>query len=120
MAVGSRYVPGGRIVGWKWHRRLISRGANLLASSVLGLGVKDVTSGFRAYKGRVFKEIVSKSKLNGFDFQVEALHIAKRLGLKIVEIPIAFTNRRAGKSKLNPKDVFNYTKSVFKMHASAL
>lgn len=115
VAVGSRRVPGGRVVGWKWHRRLISLGANLLASLVLGLKVRDATSGFRAYKRSTFDEIASKSTMNGFEFQIEALYIAKKLGFKVVEVPITFTGRKRGESKLRPKDVVNFFKSIFKM-----
>ncbi len=118
VAIGSRRVLGGRIIGWKWHRRLLSRGANLLARLVLGLSVKDATSGFRAYKRNVFEKIVSNSTMNGFEFQVEAIYIAKRLGLKVVEVPITFTSRKEGKSKMSLKEIFNFAKAVFKVRFS--
>ena len=117
VAIGSRYVPGGRVVGWKGHRRLISRGANLLARLVLGLNIKDATSGFRAYKRRALEEIASRSSLNGFEFQVEALYIAKRLGLKVTEVPITFASRKRGKSKLSLKDVITFMHAVCAMRA---
>ncbi len=64
--------------------------------------IKDVTSGFRAYERRVFGEIASQSNLDGFEFQVEALYLVKRLGIKVIEVPITFINRKRGKSKLSP------------------
>lgn len=115
VVVGSRCVPGGRVIGWKWYRTFINRGANLLARLVLGVRVRDATSGFRAYDRKAFEEIVSNSSMNGFDFQVEAVYIAKRLGLKVVEVPITFANRKRGKSKLSFKEVVNFAKAVFKI-----
>ena len=115
VAVGSRYIRGGKTIWWKWYRRLISRGASLLANLFLGLGVRDATSGFRAYRRKAFEGIASKSSLNGFEFQVEALHIAKKLKLKIVEVPITFIDRTRGKSKLGLNDIINFAKSILKM-----
>ena len=113
--IGSRYVPGGNIVGWSWHRRLISWGANHLARLVLGLNVKDITSGFRAYRREVFEKIAKHSNLNGFDFQIEALHIANKLGFKVEEVPIIFTDRESGESKLGNKDIARFVRSIFQM-----
>lgn len=115
IAIGSRYVTGGKIVGWSWHRRLISWGANRLARLVVGLKVKDVTSGFRIYRREAFEEIVKRSKLNEFDFQIEALHIAKKLGFKVEEVPITFTDRKRGKSKLEKKEIARFAWSIFSM-----
>jgi dolichol-phosphate mannosyltransferase len=115
VVVGSRYVSGGAVLGWKWYRRLISRTASLLASLVLNLNVNDATSGFRAYKRKAFEKIVSQSRLNGFEFQVEALYIAKKLQLKTVEVPITFKKRIRGRSKMKFTDILNFLQSVFKM-----
>jgi len=115
IAVGSRYVEDGKILGWKWHRKLSSRGANLIARVVLGLKVKDSTSGFRAYERSAFKQVVSASKFNGFEFQVEVLYMAKKLGLKVTEVPITFVDRKRGRSKFNFKEIINFAKAVFKM-----
>lgn len=115
ISVGSRYIPGGKIVGWKWHRKLISRGANFLAKEVLGLPISDATSGFRAYKQQAFGEIISRSRSKGFDFQVEVLYIAKKLRLKVIEVPVTFTNRKIGKSKLAVIDLLNFIYTIFKM-----
>lgn len=115
VVVGSRYIHGGKTIWWKWYRRLISWGASLLTNLFLGLGVRDATSGFRAYKRKAFEGIASKSSLNGFEFQVEALHIAKKLKLKVMEVPITFIDRTRGKSKLGLRDIINFAKSILKM-----
>jgi len=115
VVIGSRYIHGGKTISRKWYRRLLSRGASLLANLFLGLGVRDATSGFRAYKRKAFEGIASKSSLNGFEFQVEALHIAKKLKLKVAEVPITFIDRKRGKSKLGLKDAVTFAKSIMKM-----
>jgi len=115
VVVASRHVSGGRIVGWKWYRKLIHTGANLFAELVLGLKVKDSTSGFRAYRRAAFEQIVLKSRFDGFEFQVEAIHIARKLGLKVTEVPTTFINRRYGNSKLHPKDIISFAKAILKM-----
>lgn len=115
VAVGSRYIRGGKTIWRKWYRKLVSRGASLLANLFLGLKVRDPTSGFRAYKRKAFEKIASQSSLNGFEFQVEALHIAKKLELEVVEVPITFVNRTRGKSKLGLWDIIIFAKSILKM-----
>lgn len=112
IVIGSRYIYGGKIVGWKWYRKIISSIANFLARVILGLRVRDVTSGFRAYHRSVFEKIVSASCCDGFDFQIEAVYIAKKLGFKIAEVPITFTNRSSGKSKLSLSEIFIFLKSL--------
>jgi dolichol-phosphate mannosyltransferase len=112
MVIGSRYVEGGKIIGWSRNRRVVSGAANLLVKIVLGLGVKDATSGFRAYRKNVFERIISVSRLNGYAFQVETAHIAKMLGLRIVETPITFAERKRGNSKLGFPEMFSFFKAV--------
>jgi len=115
IVVGSRYTKDGKAIGWKWHRNIVSKGANFLATVFLGLKVNDSTSGFKAYKRSAFKQLVSASKFNGFEFQVEALYIAEKLGLRIAEVPVTFVNRRRGKSKLKFKDIVNFAVALVKM-----
>jgi dolichol-phosphate mannosyltransferase len=116
IVIGSRNINGARIVGWKWYRKLISKTANLLARSVLGLKINDCTSGFRAYKREAFERIISISECNGFEFQVEALFIAhNKFEFKVVEVPITFYNRKYGKSKLRLQDIFNFVETILKM-----
>lgn len=112
VAVGSRYVKGGSISGWSFARRVISRGANAYARIVLGLPVKDTTSGFRAYSRRAAEVICSASRPGkGFAFQVAWLKILKT-DMKIVEVPYTFTERKAGKSKFGTGDVGRFFLTV--------
>jgi dolichol-phosphate mannosyltransferase len=99
IAIGSRYVDGGRIVGWGAYRRLVSGVGNTLARASLRVGAKDLTSGYRCYS-RDAATVVQASASDGYAFQVEALYLAKKRALRIVEVPIAFENRTVGKSKL--------------------
>jgi len=102
LAVGSRYVPGGIIPNWAWHRRLLSRGGNVYASALLGLGVADSTSGFRAYAASVLRRIdLDRIRADGYGFQIEMTYQAKRAGAPIVEVPIRFVDRVEGESKMS-------------------
>ncbi len=102
LVVGSRYVPGGTIPNWAWHRRLISRGGNVYAATLLGLGVNDSTSGFRAYAAPLLRRIaLDKIRADGYGFQIEMTYQAKRAGSPIVEVPIRFVDRLEGESKMS-------------------
>jgi dolichol-phosphate mannosyltransferase len=102
LAVGSRYVPGGVIPNWAWHRRLLSRGGNVYASTLLGLGVADSTSGFRAYSASVLRRIeLDRIRADGYGFQIEMTYRAKRAGATVVEVPIRFVDRVDGESKMS-------------------
>jgi len=102
VAVGSRYVPGGSIPNWVWHRRLLSRGGNRYASALLGLGVADSTSGFRAYSATVLRRIdLDRIRADGYGFQIEMTYEARRAGSSVVEVPIRFIDRVEGESKMS-------------------
>ncbi len=102
LAVGSRYVPGGVIPNWAWHRRLLSRGGNVYASALLDLGVADSTSGFRAYAASVLSRIdLDLIRADGYGFQIEMTYQAKRAGAAITEVPIRFVDRVDGQSKMS-------------------
>jgi dolichol-phosphate mannosyltransferase len=102
LVVGSRYIPGGAIPKWAWHRRLLSRGGNVYASTLLGLGVTDSTSGFRAYSASVLNRIaLDDIRAEGYGFQIEMTYQAKRAGAPIVEVPIRFVDRTEGESKMS-------------------
>ena len=102
LAVGSRYVPGGIIPNWAWHRRLLSRGGNVYASALLGLGVADSTSGFRAYSASVLRRIdLDRIRADGYGFQIEMTYQAIRAGATVVEVPIRFVDRVEGESKMS-------------------
>jgi dolichol-phosphate mannosyltransferase len=107
LAIGSRYVPGGSIENWGRLRRWLSAAGNVYARAWLGFGVKDSTSGFRAYRtewleGQNLEDIRSE----GYAFQIEMTRRVHRSGGRIVEIPITFTERVHGKSKLSRRIVF--------------
>src|SRR5579884_2438547 len=114
VAVGSRYTAEGRIVGWSWYRKLVSGVGNLLARLALGLRVGDTTSGYRAY-AREAAGIVQAVESDGYAFQVEALHLARRAGLRIVEVPITFENRTVGRSKLGPSEFVAFLRTLLRL-----
>ena len=102
VVIGSRYVPGGRIPNWKLSRRLLSRGGNQYASILLGLRVADSTSGFRVYSKAALASIGFESvRADGYGFQIEMTYRARRAGASIVEVPISFSDRELGESKMN-------------------
>ncbi|TMD98863.1 MAG: polyprenol monophosphomannose synthase [Chloroflexi bacterium] len=106
LAIGSRYMRGGRIVGWPAHRLLLSRGANVYCRTLLGLRVRDCTSGFRCYTrdlllGIKLDDVVSQ----GYSFQIEMVHRTVRLGYPVVEVPIEFEDRIAGASKVSQGEI---------------
>lgn len=102
VAVGSRYVKGGSVDNWPFHRLLISRGAGIYVSLVLGLGVKDATAGFVCYRRRVLEKLnLDGIKFIGYAFQIEMKYKSKKAGFKIVEVPIRFADRLYGVSKMS-------------------
>jgi dolichol-phosphate mannosyltransferase len=106
LAIGSRYVPGGSIPNWKWHRKALSRWGNRYAGVVLGLEVRDATAGYRAYSSDSLSKIeLDTIKADGYGFQIEMAYEVKNNGGRIVEIPISFTDRVRGESKMSGRIV---------------
>lgn len=102
LAIGSRYVPGGAIPSWSFSRRALSRAGNLYAGAVLGLPVKDATSGLRAYRAEVLRRIdLDTVRADGYGFQIEMAHRAYEDGARVVEVPIRFVDRERGRSKMS-------------------
>ncbi len=102
VSIGSRYVEGGSIPNWAWHRHLLSKGGNLYASAVLGLGVADSTAGYRAYSARILQRLdLDRIRAEGYGFQIEMTYRAKQHGATITEVPISFVDREAGESKMS-------------------
>ena len=102
LAIGSRYVPGGATRNWSRFRRLLSRGGTLYAKGMLGLPLSDATSGFRCYRRAVLDAIpLEEIRSEGYAFQIEMAWRAWTLGFRTVEIPIVFTERREGASKMS-------------------
>jgi dolichol-phosphate mannosyltransferase len=101
LVIGSRYVPGGSIPHWPWFRRALSRWGNRYSSFVLGTGVKDGTAGYRAYPADTLKAIdYASTRAKGYGFQMETAYRAYQWGGRIVEVPIIFTDRVRGHSKM--------------------
>ncbi len=104
VAIGSRYVPGGGVEDWPWHRRALSRFGNLYAGFMLGTRVKDMTAGFRAFSADALGVLEPKScDAAGYGFQVEMAWRASLAGMKVVEVPITFRDRERGESKMDTK-----------------
>jgi dolichol-phosphate mannosyltransferase len=106
LAIGSRYVPGGSITAWSRLRRVLSRQGNRYAAALLRLPVTDATSGFRAYRGTVLAAIdLDRVRADGYGFQIEMAHRVTAIGCTIVELPIVFTERTEGRSKMSTRIV---------------
>jgi dolichol-phosphate mannosyltransferase len=106
LVIGSRYVPGGRTVNWSRLREAISRGGNLYVRLALRLPVHDATAGYRAYRRQVLEALPVEAVLsNGYCFQVEMAHRAWQEGFRVAEVPITFTERTAGVSKMSKRIV---------------
>jgi dolichol-phosphate mannosyltransferase len=107
VVIGSRYVPGGRIPRWKLSRRLLSRGGNQYASTMLGLRVADATAGYRVYSRSALQKIDYRSvRADGYGFQIEMTYRARRSGASIIEVPISFSDREFGESKMSSSIVY--------------
>jgi dolichol-phosphate mannosyltransferase len=104
LAIGSRYVPGGGVRDWTLLRKLISRGGGIYARRILGVDVQDLTGGFKCFRRETLEAIaLDKVISNGYGFQIELTYRAIRAGKTVLEVPIHFTERRAGKSKMSPQ-----------------
>lgn len=102
VVVGSRYVPGGGTENWGVTRKLISRGGSLYARTILGVEVRDVTAGFICWRRTALEAIdLSTITSNGYSFQIEMKYRAIKKGLRLVETPIVFVDRRVGQSKMS-------------------
>ncbi len=104
LAIGSRNVPGGRVEGWGLGRHLLSKGGSTYARELLALPIRDVTSGFKLYTRRALITLDPTTlRSNGYAFQIETLFRAWHRGLSMREIPIVFTDRRVGQSKMSAR-----------------
>jgi dolichol-phosphate mannosyltransferase len=102
LVIGSRYVAGGGVSDWGAGRQAISRGGSAYARLMLGIGVRDVTSGFKCFRREVLEAIdLDTVQARGYAFQVELTYRAIRRGFKVVEVPIVFRDRRVGSSKMD-------------------
>lgn len=116
LAIGSRYVPGGATPGWSWFRRGMSRGGSIFARTVLGLPVRDLTGGFKAWRADLLRGLdLAAVETKGYGFQIETTWRAARLGARIIELPIVFAERRAGKSKMTRRIVLEALGMVLRL-----
>ncbi len=114
MAVGSRYCEGGKIAGWSWTRKVLSRTANTAANSVVGLKVRDCTSGFRGYSIQFLKAAIGSLHCPTYEIQIETLKQAVSRSFKVAEVPILFVNRKRGKSKLKSAEIQGFASYILK------
>jgi len=102
IAIGSRAVPGGAVIGWGPLRHVISRGGSLYSRLWLDLPIHDATTGFKAFRAEVLRALpLDRVRSEGYAFQIELNFRALRAGFRIVEVPILFVDRRAGQSKMS-------------------
>jgi dolichol-phosphate mannosyltransferase len=102
LAIGSRYVPGGHIPEWSWHRKALSRWGNRYAGAILGIGVRDTTAGYRVYRADMLRVMdLDTVRADGYGFQIEMTYRVAQRGGRIVEVPIDFVDRTLGTSKMS-------------------
>jgi dolichol-phosphate mannosyltransferase len=114
LVIGSRYCRGGKTAGWPCGRKIISRGANAIARSVLDLRLHDCTSGFRCYSTSFLRETINHLHSHTYEIQIETIKQAHLKGFTAAEIPILFVNRKRGKSKLSAVEIKSYLSYIFK------
>ncbi len=112
LTIGSRYVEGGKSPGLDTGRRLVSRLGNWAARETLALPVRDCTSGFRCYHHEVVEAILPKLRSRGYDIQIETLYRSIEEGFRVLEVPIEFSPRREGRSKLEVGEAVRYLKTL--------
>ena len=121
VVLGSRYVPGGGVANWPLHRRLISQGGCLYARLVLGLPYSDLTGGFKCFRRRVLETVdLDLIGSGGYGFQIEMTYRAHHAGFKIKEIPIVFTDRVVGRSKMSRAIVLEAMVMVWRLRFASV
>ncbi|MBX3260467.1 MAG: polyprenol monophosphomannose synthase [Labilithrix sp.] len=121
VVIGSRNIPGGGVEGWGLGRHFISKGGSLYSRTILGLGVKDLTSGYKAFTRRALEAIdIDTVHSNGYSFQIEMTYRALRKGMRVKEVPIVFVDRTAGRSKMSRRIFVEAIGVVWKLRAEAL
>jgi dolichol-phosphate mannosyltransferase len=121
VVIGSRNIPGGTVEGWGPGRHLISKGGSLYSRAILGLPVRDLTSGYKAYSRRALQAIaLEEIDSNGYSFQIEMTYRALRRGMTVKEVPIVFVDRALGRSKMSRKVFLEAVGMVWKLRFDAL
>ena len=112
IVTGTRYAPGGGVAGWDLKRKIVSKGANILADFLLQPGVSDLTGSFRLFERKVLATILPRVTCKGYAFQMEIAVLAKKQGYRIAEVPITFVDRVYGESKLGSREIVLYAKGL--------
>jgi dolichol-phosphate mannosyltransferase len=121
IVIGSRNVPGGGVEGWGVGRHFISKGGSLYSRVILGLPVRDLTSGFKAFNRRALQAIdLPRVHSNGYSFQIEMTYRAVLRGMQVREVPIVFVDRRAGRSKMSRRIFLEAVGMVWKLRFDAM
>jgi dolichol-phosphate mannosyltransferase len=121
LVLGSRNIPGGSVEGWGFGRHLISKGGSYYSRWVLGVGIRDLTTGFKAFSRRGLEVLDLESvRSNGYAFQIEMTYRALRAGLSVVEVPITFVDRRVGQSKMDRRIIVEAIRVVWRLRFDAL
>jgi dolichol-phosphate mannosyltransferase len=121
VVIGSRNIPGGGVEGWGVGRHFISKGGSLYSRTILGLGVKDLTSGYKAFTRRAIEAIdIDTVHSNGYSFQIEMTYRALRKGMRVKEVPIVFVDRTAGRSKMSRRIFVEAIGVVWKLRVEAI
>lgn len=121
VVIGSRNVPGGGVEGWGLGRHFLSKGGSLYSRTILGLTVKDLTSGYKAFSKRALEAIdLSAVRSNGYSFQIELTYRAILKGMRVREVPIVFVDRKVGHSKMSRKVFVEAVGMVWKLRAEAM
>lgn len=115
IVTGTRYAGDGGVYGWDLKRKVVSRGANLFADTMLRPGVSDLTGSFRLYKKDVLDKVIAKVQSKGYVFQMELMVLAKSMGYNVAEVPISFVDRVYGESKLGGDEVVQYAQGVLSL-----
>ncbi|MCX7944100.1 MAG: polyprenol monophosphomannose synthase [Deltaproteobacteria bacterium] len=116
LVIGSRYVKGGGVQNWSFLRMLISKGGSLYSRMILGIPIKDLTGGYKCFRRIVLESIdLDNLLLSGFGFQIEMNYRAYKKGFRVYELPIIFTDRLLGKSKMSQKIFFEALLLVIKL-----
>jgi dolichol-phosphate mannosyltransferase len=120
LVLGSRYVRGGGTAHWGLGRRLLSRGGSFYARTILGVPIRDLTGGFKCFRRKVLENLdLATVRSSGYAFQIELTWRTLRRGHSVVEIPITFTDRRVGKSKMSRSIVAEALWMVWKLRFSS-
>jgi dolichol-phosphate mannosyltransferase len=121
LVVGSRNMPGGGVEGWGLGRHVLSKGGSLYARAILGVGVRDLTTGYKAYTRRALEALdLAAIRSNGYAFQIETTYRALRKGLRVVEVPIVFVDRTVGRSKMSRRIFAEAVVEVWRLRRDAL